>query len=112
MYVCFMQSAYGSMSMLFNSHYDRAYWFILHLLKMLSKSGSPRYDKLRLFTSRVQIVIVRSGDSVQNLDSPGLSGRVDSPVCCEKILGYKTHLEFRSHFETTSNFFEKKCCAL
>ena len=40
---------------------------------------STRKSKLRRFSGRFQTLIWRPGDTVQNLESPGLSGRVDSP---------------------------------
>ena len=39
-----------------------------------------RNSKLRRLSGRFQTLIWRPGDTVQNLESPGLSGRVDSPV--------------------------------
>ena len=41
---------------------------------------STRNSKLRRLSGRFQTLIWRLGDTVQNLESPGLSGRVDSPV--------------------------------
>ena len=40
---------------------------------------STRNGKLRWFFGRFQTLIWRPGETVQNLESPGLSGRVDSP---------------------------------
>ena len=42
---------------------------------------SRRKSKLRRFSGRFQTLIWRTGDKVQNLESPGLSGRVDSSHC-------------------------------
>ena len=41
---------------------------------------STRNSKLRRLSRRFQTLIWRLGDMVQNLESPGLSGRVDSPA--------------------------------
>ena len=41
---------------------------------------STRNSKLRQLSGRFQTLIWRPGDTVQNLESPGLSGRVDSPA--------------------------------
>ena len=39
-----------------------------------------RNGKLRRSSGRFQTLIWRPGETVQNLESPGLSGRIDSPV--------------------------------
>ena len=39
-----------------------------------------RNGKLRQLSGRFQTLIWRPGETVQNLESPGLSGRIDSPV--------------------------------
>ena len=39
-----------------------------------------RNGTLRRLSRRFQTLIWRTGETVQNLESPGLSGRVDSPV--------------------------------
>ena len=41
---------------------------------------STRNSKLWRLSRRLQTLIWRPGDTVQNLESPGLSGRVDSPA--------------------------------
>ena len=41
---------------------------------------STRNSKLLRLSGRFQTLIWRPGDTVQNLESPGLSGRVDSPA--------------------------------
>ena len=44
------------------------------------KVDSTRNGKLRWLSRRFQTLIWRWGEKVQNLESPGLSGRVDSPA--------------------------------
>ena len=44
------------------------------------KVESTRNGKLRRSSGRFQTLIWRPGETVQNLESPGLSGRVESPV--------------------------------
>ena len=52
-----------------------------YLRKFLSQRvDSTRDGKLRRLSGRFQTLIWRLGGTVQNLQSPGLSGRVDSPV--------------------------------
>ena len=47
---------------------------------------STRNSKLWRLSGRFQTLIWRPGGTVQNLESPGLSGRVDSPVLTIKVL--------------------------
>ena len=51
------------------------------VIEILSfKTANLKHDgKHRQLTGRFEVVILRPGDSVQNLETPGLSGRVDSP---------------------------------
>ena len=44
------------------------------------KVESTRNGKLRRLYGRFQTLIWKPGEMVQNLESPGLSGRGDSPV--------------------------------
>ena len=46
----------------------------------LQKVESTRNGKLRRLSERFQTLIWRPGDTVQNLESPGFPGRVDSPA--------------------------------
>ena len=54
----------------------------INLEKSGSKSGDYRHKsgEIRLKIGRSQTLIWRPGDMVQNLETPGLSGRVDSPA--------------------------------
>ena len=45
-----------------------------------AKVESTRNGELRRLSGRFQTLIWRPGEMVQNLESPGLSGRVDSPA--------------------------------
>ena len=47
---------------------------------MVGKSSLQLNGKRRLISGRFHTLIWRPGDTVQNLESPGLSGRVDSTV--------------------------------
>ena len=47
---------------------------------MVGKSSLQLNGKHRLISGRFHTLIWRPGDTVQNLESPGLSGRVDSTV--------------------------------
>ena len=47
---------------------------------MVGKSSLQLNGKRRLISGRFHTLIWRQGDTVQNLESPGLSGRVDSTV--------------------------------
>ena len=47
---------------------------------MVGKSSLQLNGKRRLMSGRFHTLIWRPGDTVQNLESPGLSGRVDSTV--------------------------------
>ena len=62
-----------------------------HLRFYCREVESTRNSKLWRLSGRFQTLIWRPGDTVQNLESPVLSGRVDSPVCtilaiCESAL--------------------------
>ena len=46
---------------------------------------STRNSKLRRLSGRFQTLIWRPGDTVQNLECPELSGRVDSPGRCASV---------------------------
>ena len=48
------------------------------------KVESTRNGKLRRLSGRFQTLIWRPGETVQNLESPGLSGRVDMHTALEK----------------------------
>ena len=53
---------------------------------------STRNGKLRRLSGRFQTLIWRPGEMVQNLESPGLSGRVDSPAITQidNVFFFKT----------------------
>ena len=57
------------------------------------KVESTRNGKLRRLSGRFQTLIWRPGEMVQNLESPGLSGRVDSRVAsgCHEITTFFVH---------------------
>ena len=52
----------------------------MYLKLYCQKVDSTRNGKLGRLSRRFQTLIWRTGETVQNLESPGLSGRVDSPV--------------------------------
>ena len=64
---------------------------------------TQRNDKLRRLIGRFQSVMLRSGDMVQNLESPALSGGVDSPA--ERINTSKTNRVIQ--WVTLSTLFEQ-----
>ena len=59
-----------------------------------AKVESTRNGKLRWLSRRFQTLIWRPGEMVQNLESSGLSGRVDSPVAsgCHEINTFFVHM--------------------
>ena len=65
---------------------------------MVGKSKLQLNGKHRLVSGRFHTLIWRPGDTVQNLESPGLSGRVDytvymcSPYLCDSSK-HSTNLE-------------------
>ena len=58
-----------------------------------AKVESTRNGKLQRLSGRFQTLIWRPGEIVQNLESPGLSGRVDSRVAsgCHEITTFFVH---------------------
>ena len=61
---------------------DSAYGIVQFWLS--SEFFSSNYFQIGQRVVLLHILILRSGHSVQNLESPGLSGRVDSPTCGRK----------------------------
>ena len=66
---------------------------------------SSRNSKLRGLSGRFQTLIWRQGDTVQNLESPGLSGRVDSPA---KAFSKSTKSNIPGMFSFTVNSITSK----
>ena len=60
----------------------------LKLYFFCHKVNSTRNGKLWRLSGRFQTVIWRPGKTVQNLESPGLSGRVDSPAKLSFLYNY------------------------
>ena len=60
----------------------------LKLYFFCHKVNSTRNGKLWRLSGRFQTLIWRPGKTVQNLESPGLSGRVDSPAKLSFLYNY------------------------
>ena len=60
----------------------------LKLYFFCHKVNSTRNGKLWRLSGRFQTLIWRLGKTVQNLESPGLSGRVDSPAKLSFLYNY------------------------
>ena len=69
------------------------------------EAKSTRNSKLRRLSGRFQTLIWRPRDTVQNLESPGLSGRVDSP---DNYSGVRHRVKFLVAFFFIFIFFV--CC--